>query len=171
MAQTIDFFENEDLALNQNKNMKSQKQKLKESIESQLLQSDLKLTEHQAHKSANRAAEVGFMEVISSTTEFANLNMTLSLEYEQNRVKFREHIEYIQTETEKLMKELTKMGLVYFEKNPKTNKPELKGRSTATTGVVKFLNALNEQVLDFYENVYKLQPDGKIQTSLFPNDV
>jgi hypothetical protein len=111
------------------------------------------------------------MEVISSTTEFANLNMTLSLEYEQNRVKFREHIEYIQTETEKLMKELTKMGLVYFEKNPKTNKPELKGRSTATTGVVKFLNALNEQVLDFYENVYKLQPDGKIQTSLFPNDV
>jgi len=171
MAQTIDFFENEDVALNQNKNMKSQKQKLKESIESQLLQSNLKLTEHQAHTSANIAAEVGFMEVISSTTEFANLNMTLSLEYEQNRVKFREHIEYIQSETEKLMKELTKMGLVYFEKNPKTNKPELKGRSTATTGVVKFLNALNEQVLDFYENVYKLQPDGKIQTSLFPNDV
>lgn len=171
MAQTNDFLENEDFALNQNKYMKSQKQRLKESIEAKLISSNLNFTEHQSHVAANLAAEVGYTEIVNSTTDFANLQMSLSVEYEQNRLKFKEHIEFLQKETEKLMNELRKMGMVYFEKNNKTNRVELKGRSTVTTGVVKFLNELNDQVLDFFENVYKIEPDGKIQTSLFPNDV
>lgn len=151
--------------------MKSQKQKLKEDIEVSLKTSNLDLTDHQAHVAANIGAEHGHQLLISSNSEFAILNMNLTTEYEQNRFKFREQVEFLQKETEKLMLELKKMGMVYFEKNPKTNKVELKARSTAMVGIVKFLNALEEQVLDFYQNVYKIEPDGKTQMSLFPNDV
>lgn len=151
--------------------MKSQRQKLKEEIEISLMNSKINLTEHQAHVSANIAADAGHKVLIDSNTEFAILNMNLTTEYEQNRLKFKEQIEFLQKETEKLMNELKKMGMVYFEKNPKTNKVEMKARSTAMVSIVKFLNALEEQVLDFYQNVYKIESDGKIQTSLFPNDI
>lgn len=151
--------------------MKSQKQKLKEEIELSLLNEKLNLTEHQAHVAANIGAEIGQQMLISSNSEFAIMNMNLTTEYEQNRLKFREQVEFLQKETDKLMNELKKLGMVYFEKNPKNNKIELKARSTAMVGIVKFLNALEEQVLDFYQNVYKIEPDGKTQMSLFPNDV
>lgn len=151
--------------------MKSQRQKLKEEIEISLSSSNLNLTEHQNHVAANIAADIGQKMLIDSNSDFAILNMNLTTEYEQNRLKFREQVEFLQKETERLMLELKKMGMVYFEKNTKTNRIEMKARSTAMVGIVKFLNALEEQVVDFYQNVYKVESDGKIQTSLFPNDI
>jgi hypothetical protein len=105
--------------------------------------------------------------VVESNSDTTKRLNDLVIEYEVNRKKFRDVIEMIQANTKTLLFNLKKEALITYKTNPKTKKTELVGRSQVLTDVVKFINRMDEMVLDFYENVYKIKDERGIQTDLF----
>jgi hypothetical protein len=66
-----------------------------------------------------------------------------------------------------------KQGFIKYDKDPKTKKTIMVARTAMVTDMVQFLNQLNQMVMDFYQNVYKIDNSedayktGIQQTSLF----
>jgi len=151
--------------------MKTQKSILKENIEKSLIESKLNLTEHQAYTIAVMVSNMAMDEIINTSAEQVKMRDELIKEYENNRFEFRNFVESLQKAVKPIMPELMNQGMVSFEINPKTKKKQIKARSTVLQGVVRLLNQLDDLCMDFYGKVYKYEDDGKVQLSIFPNDV
>jgi hypothetical protein len=94
------------------------------------------------------------------------------MELEQHRNMFREHIEFVEKSAKYLLSSFVRQSFLKPETDPKTGKQVLKPRTAMVTDMVDFLNALNNRVMDFYENVYKITDEeakkqGVNQISLF----
>lgn len=151
--------------------MKTMRNLLKENIEKSLSETKLGLTEHQAHIVATMVADMARSEIIKNAEEHVKMKQELIEEYETNRKQFRDFIEALQKSSKVILPQLMHQGMVHFETHPKTKKKVLKARSNVLTGVVNFLNEIDELCMQFYEEVYKYEEDGKTQLSIFPNDV
>lgn len=88
---------------------------------------------------------------------------------EEHRTQFQEHILFLQKNSKKILEILKSKSLVYYDSDPKLNKNVLKGRTNVLTEVVVYMNILNDMVISYYKDVYKIQQneDRTIQTSLF----
>jgi hypothetical protein len=88
---------------------------------------------------------------------------------ETHRKEFQDHIQFLQKNTTKILEILKSKALVYYDSDPKTNKNVLVGRTNVLTEVVSFMNILNNMVISYYKDVYKIQQneDKTTQTSLF----
>jgi len=88
---------------------------------------------------------------------------------EEHRKQFQEHILFLQKNSSKILEILKSKSLVYYDSDPKLNKNVLKGRTNVLTEVVVYMNILNDMVISYYKDVYKIQQneDRTIQTSLF----
>lgn len=150
--------------------MKTLRKTTKDDFEKRLLETKLGLSEHQAHVISGMMSEYIVEEAKANGAAMKKLYDELSVEYESTRNHYREHVETLQSGTKKVMDSLTKQGMVHFETNPKTKRRELKCRTAVLKAVVDFLNDVDSEVLDFFENIYKIEPDGKVQTSLFPQE-
>lgn len=170
MAQTTGLPKIEDWLRTENKDMKSLRKITKDDFEKSLLETKLGLSEHQAHVISSMMAETVVAEVMANSAAMKKLYDELSVEYESTRNHYREHVETLQSGTKRIMEGLSKQGMVHFETNPKTKRRELKCRTAVLKQVVDFLNAVDEQVYEFFENIYQIEPDGKVQTSLFPQE-
>ena len=124
------------------------------------------LTQHQMRKISLSMAEIahGMMTEANEQT-MTSLNKAI-LDLEQHKKKYRDTIDTIQRDMKIMLERLKKDGLVTLKNNPKTNKVELIGRSTVVTDMVKFINAMNDTVMDFYENVYEIS-NKEAQMNLF----
>lgn len=151
--------------------MKTMRNLLKENIEKSLSETKLGLTEHQAQIVSTMVADMARSEIIKNAEEHVKMKQELIEEYETNRKQFRDFIEAVQKSSKVILPQLMHQGMVYFETHPKTKKKVLKARSNVLTGVVNFLNEIDELCMQFYEEVYKYEEDGKTQLSIFPNDV
>lgn len=88
---------------------------------------------------------------------------------EEHRTQFQEHILFLQKNSKKILEILKSKSLVYYDSDPKLNKNVLKGRTNVLTEVVVYMNILNDMVIAYYKDVYKIQQneDRTVQTSLF----
>jgi hypothetical protein len=125
------------------------------------------MSDYDKRKTSIALSEMTSIEIHNTNKDMSKTLMDLVIEYEVNRKKFRDAIEMIQANTKILMYNLKKEALITYKTNPKTKKTELVGRSQVLTDMVKFINKMDEMVLDFYENVYKIKDEKGIQTDLF----
>ena len=170
MAQTTGLPKIEDWLRTENKDMKTLRKTTKDDFEKMLLETKLGLNEHQAHVISGMMSEYIVQEAKANGEGIRKLYDELSVEYESTRNHYREHVETLQSGTKRVMESLSKQGMVHFETNPKTKRRDLKCRTVVLKAVVDFLNSVDEEVLDFFENIYQIEPDGKVQTSLFPQE-
>lgn len=92
-----------------------------------------------------------------SLTELSKMRSDALLDLEKHRNQFRDHIILIEKNSKALLDSFKRQAYVKPEIDPKTRKPYLKGRTTMVDEMVVFLNKLNETVMDFYKNVYKIE--------------
>jgi hypothetical protein len=88
---------------------------------------------------------------------------------EAHRNMFQEHILFLQKNSKQILEILKSKSLVYLDADPKTKKNVLKGRTSVLTEVVVYMNILNDMVISYYKDVYKVEQntDRTIQSSLF----
>lgn len=95
-----------------------------------------------------------------------------ALELEQVKKQFRDSIEEIDKTAGALIANFRHNGFMKVETNRKTGKSELVGRTTMVDDMVKFLNNMNDLVMRFYQDVYKIEGNSSSefdvkQTTLF----
>jgi hypothetical protein len=88
---------------------------------------------------------------------------------EQHRKQFQEHVEYLQKSSTKILEVLKSKALITYEYDLKKKKNILKGRTAVLNEMIEYMNLLNDMVIAYYKNVYKIEQgeDRTIQTSLF----
>lgn len=124
------------------------------------------LTQHQMRKISVGMAKIANTIMTEATDETMKSLSKVILDLEQHKKKYRDTIDTIQKDTKFMLDKLKKEGLVTLKNNPKTNKVELVGRSSVITDMVKFINSMNDTIMDFYENVYEIS-SKEAQTNLF----
>ena len=127
------------------------------------------MTEAKRREIAYGLSELAYAQILEGSKAMADLYQTCMIESEAHRKQFRDHIELIQSYTKQVFGEFRRGGYIKDEIDPKTRKKVLIAKTRVLESVVVFLNALNETVNDFYENVYKIDlGDSKgVQTTLF----
>ena len=124
-------------------------------------------TPHQVRQISVNLSGIAKTMMFESNSETMNALHDANLELEQHKKLFRTYIDDISSNSKSILGKLEVDGLVSYKKNTKTNKLELIGRSTIITQMVKFLNDLNDIVINFYEEVYKIEPDKNTNSSIF----
>lgn len=131
------------------------------------------IEEYKRRAIAHELNEHAFEVIHQSTKYFSDSQSEKTLQLEQYRKLFHDHIIMIEKSVKILFDNFRKEGFVKPDIDKKTNKPVLKGRTTMVDDMVVFLNKLNVFVMDFYKDVYKIDTKeqakefGIEQTSLF----
>jgi len=130
------------------------------------------LDEKKAWKVANDLSTLA-NDMLQETNQGISEAYNLAIqEMEQQRKQFRDHIEFIEKRFKVINDSFLRQKFYVIDKDKKTGKTILVGRTAMVTEMVDFLNDLNKLVADFYINVYKLDEQGAkengiFQTSLF----
>lgn len=113
--------------------------------------------------------DMAYKVTVENTSGISELYQEVILDSEAHKKQFRDHIELIQMYTKQVLSELSKSGCIRYDIDPKTRKRTLIAKTKVIQTTVEFMNALNDTVNDFYENVYKIELDDSkgVQTSLF----
>lgn len=95
-----------------------------------------------------------------------------ALELEQIKKKFRDNIEMIDKSAGALIANFRHNGFMKVETDRKTGRSKLVGRTTMVDDMVIFLNQMNDLVMNFYQEVYKIEGNNSVeydvkQTTLF----
>lgn len=126
------------------------------------------LTEAECRSIATNLSTTALALMIDNGKKLRELIAQAVLDKEQHALMFKNHIEFIQAQTRVVIKDYIDKGIVEFYINPKTNKQEMRARSTALQATITYFNALNDQVKKFYKEVYKITDgDTPHQTNLF----
>lgn len=126
------------------------------------------LTEAECRSIATNLSTTALALMIDNGKKLRELIAQAVLDKEQHALMFKNHIEFIQSQTRVVIKDYIDKGIVEFYINPKTNKQEMRARSTALQATITYFNALNDQVKKFYKEVYKITDgDTPHQTNLF----
>lgn len=105
--------------------------------------------------------KVAFEIYMREIKSFSDSHNEKSLVLEQHRKEFHQYIVLIEKSVKNLLTKFKKEGFVKVEYDNKTKKPYLKGRTTMVDDMVVFLNSLNEVVMTFYKDVYKIETKQK----------
>jgi hypothetical protein len=124
-------------------------------------------TPHQTRKISVKLSEIAKNMIFESNAEILESLTEANLKLEQHRNLFRSNIDSIQNQSKIVLAKLEADGLVSYKKNSKNGKTELVGRSSVIVQMVFFINKLNDMIIHFFEEVYKIQPDKSTNTSLF----
>jgi hypothetical protein len=126
------------------------------------------LTEAECRSISTNLSTTALALMIDNGKKLRELIAQAVLDKEQHALMFKNHIEFIQAQTRVVIKDYIDKGIVEFYINPKTNKQEMRARSTALQATITYFNALNDQVKKFYKEVYKITDgDTPQQTNLF----
>lgn len=82
-------------------------------------------------------------------------DMTIS--HEGNRGQFKKHIDLLQKETNRLLSNFKENGFVTKKYDENRKMMVLKGKTTMVDEMVYFLNLMNDSVILFYKDVYKVE--------------
>jgi hypothetical protein len=85
---------------------------------------------------------------------------------EKHRGLFKQYIDVVQKNTNLILANFKQNGFVTKKYDENTKKTILKGRTTMVDDMVYFLNELNDLVLLFYKDVYKVEETTKDQQQI-----
>ena len=128
-----------------------------------------KMEEHQIRNISYHLSNIAHDIFMQNDEGLSELLGDAIKDLEEHRTQFQEHILFLQKNSKKILEILKSKSLVYYDSDPKLNKNVLKGRTNVLTEVVVYMNILNDMVIAYYKDVYKIQQneDRTIQTSLF----
>lgn len=99
-------------------------------------------------------AAMGFIEL--GINSFTKMHLEAVTDLEQHKKMFRDHIELIDKYTKAMLTSFKRQGFVKPDLDD-NRRPILKGRTKMVDDMVVFLNALNDSVLAFYKDVYRME--------------
>lgn len=135
-----------------------------------ITEQDNGLPESHARRIGTQVAEQSLRILIENNQNMSEHYKELILEAEQTKKMFREHIEVLQAETKDILNVLKKNGMVKVEWNSKLKKNVMVARTSVLQETVNFLNKMNSLVIDFYQEVYKVDEsnnEDRLQITLF----
>lgn len=135
-----------------------------------LSEHDTGLAESQARRIGSQVADHSMRILIENNQNMSEHYKEIILEAEQTKRMFREHIEVLQAETKDILKVLKANGMVKMEYNPKLKKNVMVARTSVLQETVNFLNKMNSLVIEFYQDVYKVEEsnnEDRLQITLF----
>ena len=115
------------------------------------------LDDYKRRKIATELNDIAFQVMQDSIKYFSDSQIANTIELEQHKKLFHEHISMIEKNVKTLFDNFRNQGFVKIEMEKKTQKTYLKGRTTMVDDMVNFLNKLNKLVVDFYKDVYKIE--------------
>ena len=115
------------------------------------------IKEYSRRKLASALAESCYDTYIKNSEELVKLNAEVILSLEQNRKQFKDYIDLLQSKTNRMLDKFKSESFVKKEYDSYSQKYILKGRTKMVDDMVDLLNLLNEQVILFYKNVYKVE--------------
>lgn len=148
------------------------KTRLFEAMVERLEKEDLGFTTPQERRVSHALTPVVYNLLKENQEIQKELFQQTTLELEQSRKQFRDFIAYIEKDTEKLLQQLEKMGMVSYEYDNREKRNVMVTKSTALTHVVAYLNQMNNLIYKFYQDIFKIEQEKevnkeKIQTTLF----
>ena len=114
------------------------------------------LSEAQTRKLAEKLTDSSFSSYIANTSGLRSQLKEAILDVEKHRAQFKDHIDFLQSSTKKLYDLFKSHGFLTTKYDERTKKMQLKGRTTMVDDMVDFLNILNDSVILFYKDVYKV---------------
>jgi hypothetical protein len=115
------------------------------------------LEEYKRRAIACELNEIAYEMLKESIKFFSDSQNEKSIELEQHRKLFHDHILMIEKNVKTILDSFKKQGFVKVEMDNKTNRNKLKGRTTMVDELVVFLNNLNKIVVDFYKDIYRIE--------------
>ena len=105
--------------------------------------------------------------------KLTELHKELLINNEKTRSQFIGMVNFIEKSTKSLIDSFKRQGFLKVDMLP-NGKGKMVGRTSMVTDMVKYLNTLNELVINFYKDVYQIEKVSdkekekeKIQASLF----
>jgi hypothetical protein len=81
----------------------------------------------------------------------------MTTSHEAHRGQFKKHIDMLQKETNRVLVNFKQNGFVTKKYDENRKITVLKGRTTMVDDMVDFLNIVNDSVILFYKEVYKIE--------------
>lgn len=144
------------------------KSKIDQSFSAHLDEKYPDLPQHLRRKIAHDLTDIANKYLIENNDGLADLLKEAFMDVETHKKMFKDHIDDIQVSTKAILDILRKQGMIGYEQDPKTRKTIVVGKTKVLTETVAYLNRLNSFVIEFYENVYKIEDTkDSPQTTLF----
>lgn len=151
--------------------MNNQKNELKNKLTDVLMNAGTGMTEAKIRKIAADLSEVANEHVMESQTEFQQTFQQLTLDYEVLRSSFKKHIEYLETQSKKVIGHLRENSIVTVQYNMTSGKQEVRSTSRMAALIVEYFNTMDKEVIGYYKDVFKPEKSentgGFIQGSFF----
>jgi hypothetical protein len=127
------------------------------------------LTDSARRKLAFDLTDVYYTHLTESHKQLSTMLNKTTLEYEQNRTLFMDMISMIHKSSEAVLNLFEKKHLAELIYDQSSRQNVWVAKTTVVKDLVDFLNKLNVEVIKFYKDVYKIEPEEKhgIQASLF----
>lgn len=136
----------------------------------EILENDMpQLSEATRRKLAEKLTDNSYNVYKNNSQELVKNSSQAIIELEKHRGLFKQYIDFLQTNTNKILYNFKQNGFVTKKYDNNAKKEVLKGRTTMVDDMVYFLNELNDLVTLFYRDVYKIDEgsNDKQQTTLF----
>jgi len=115
------------------------------------------LTEAKRRKLANRLSDKAQIEYLENSKGLTQLLKDMSSSHEAHRGQFKRHIDMLQKETNRVLTNFKSNGFVTKKYDEYRKMTVLKGKTTMVDDMVDFLNIVNDSVISFYKEVYKIE--------------
>jgi hypothetical protein len=133
---------------------------LKEQLSSnflKILMEDMpQLTEAQHRRIAEKLTDSSFSSYITNSSGLTSQLKEAILDVEKHRAQFKNYIDFTQKQTNTILKKFKEKSFITKKYDENTHKTILKGQTTMVDEMVYFLNGLNDLVILFYKEVYKV---------------
>jgi hypothetical protein len=83
--------------------------------------------------------------------------------------QYQEHIDFLHKKIKVVIESYKEHGVVTYEIDNVKRKNVMKGRSIVLNETINFLNELNDQVINYYQNVYNITEDSQIEVNIQKN--
>jgi hypothetical protein len=83
--------------------------------------------------------------------------------------QYQEHIDFLHKKIKVVIESYKEHGVVTYEIDNVKRKSVMKGRSIVLNETINFLNELNDQVINYYQNVYNITEDSQIEVNIQKN--
>ena len=124
----------------------------------EVFETDLpELTEAQKRRLAEKLVDKAYIIYAENSKGLSEQLTEMTKTHEAHRGQFKKHIDMLQKETNRVLTNFKGNGFVtkkYYEYRKMT---VLKGKTTMVDDMVEFLNIVNDSVISFYKEVYKIE--------------
>ena len=115
------------------------------------------LSEAKRRRLADKLSDKAQIEYLENSKGLTQHLRDMSSSHEAHRGQFKRHIDMLQKETNRVLTNFKSNGFVTKKYDEYRKMTVLKGKTTMVDEMVEFLNIVNDSVISFYKEVYKIE--------------